>query len=332
MSITVISTTDSKETVDAVNGAKDSAKPVEEAKPASIAKAEDETKENSEALENESDEVEGDAAEESEDQSEEQEDDAKDDERKPKKGFKNRIQKLRGKLSAKEQEVNYWKEQALKGNAQTKDSQKEDAQKETKQDGKPIAPRMKDFETHEEYESARDEYQENLTAWNLKQWETERTAKERETQVKTEYQKALDSHNARIDEFKKTQKDYQDVVGEFLEDHGDIKFSPALEESILTSDLGPALLYELAKNPEELIRINGLSYGAAQRAIGKIEARLEKSSESSQTEIKKQTKAPPPVKPVGSSKAPVKKSIYDSDISQAEYEQLRREQMRNKAR
>lgn len=323
MSITVTSNTETGELIVTKPGDLAKTESKQEGKSASTAKAEDENEENSEALNEESDEVEGENAEESEDENEEDEEKTKDDERKPKKGFKNRVQKLRSKISAKDQEISYWKEQAMKSSAPSKETQKEDATKEGSNSGK---PESKNYESWEDYVEA-------LADWKLDQKETARTAKERETQAKSEYEKQMADHEARAKEYAKATPGYHERVSEFLEDYGtngDYQFAPALQRTFIKEG-GPALMDALLKSPEELVRINGLPYEDALHELWKVKASLEKSSESSQTEtIKKQTKAPPPVKPVGSSKASVKKSIYDPGLSFKEYEQLRAEQLKNK--
>jgi hypothetical protein len=89
------------------------------------------------------------------------------------------------------------------------------------------------------------------------------------------------------------------------------------------------MMYELSKNPVEIERLTGLPQKQMLIEFGKLEARL--STEGTKPVVKKQTNAPPPISPVGSKTAGDKKTIYDSDIDQQEYERLRREQMRKRA-
>jgi hypothetical protein len=258
---------------------------------------------------------------ESEAESDDESDAAKEGEQKPKKknGFKKRIDKLNQRLSVKDQELEYWKQKALKGDSRQEPQPKETPKKEAQNEGR---PNSSEFETHEDYVEA-------VADWKYEQRKSAEEAKARESQLKTDYQKQLGSHQARVGEFAKKTPDFQDVIDDFNEEHADFKLSTALEEVIITSDMGPAVLYDLAKNKAELDRINALGFAAVGREIGKIEARLEKSSEP--TETKKQTKTPPPLKPLGNGSARVAKSIYDPSLSQSEYESLRREQMRKKA-
>lgn len=273
----------------------------------------DETAEESDA----SEAKEGKAAKDSEsddseesDQEEEQESKAE----KPKRGngFKKRIDKLRAQNSAKDQEIEYWRQKAL---SEQKPEKADDAIKSTAPEGKPKAD---DFETHEDYIEA-------VADWKAEQKLAAYEAKQRENQVKTEHEKRVSTHAERVEAFKEKHEDFDDV----LADVADVRVSLAVQELILESDNGPELMYALAKEPEELERICKLSPLQAAREMGKFESRLTKSG--SPKEIKT-TKAPKPVNPVGGGgSGGAKKSIYDPGISQQEYEALRREQMKKRA-
>lgn len=52
----------------------------------------------------------------------------------------------------------------------------------------------------------------------------------------------------------------------------DAPVSAAVEEALLTSEHGPAIMYQLAKRPDELARISALPPLAAAREIGRLEA------------------------------------------------------------
>jgi uncharacterized protein YozE (UPF0346 family) len=310
MSILVTSTTDSKEAVSAANG--DLAQKNEEVKSQSASvEATDEITEESDASE-ETEELEASQN----DEESQDEDQSKEADEKPKKkgGFQKRIDKMTKRLSAKEQEAEYWKAEALK--QKTADAPKKEVESIAKVEagGKPSAD---DFESHEAYVEA-------LTDWKIEQREAKKEQAQKQEQAKSAYQKQIDEHNKRVVEFQKEASDYKEVVQDFIEEHGDIKFSLALEESIISSENGPALVYELLKNKEELDRINSLHPLVAAREIGKLEARLAKASESSEKKEIKTTKAPKPLTPVGTkSSGAGKKSIFDPDLSQREYEAIR---------
>jgi len=264
--------------------------------------------EDSEAAENDSDvDSEGDEN--------ESQDESKNDKPKKKGGFQKRISKLTARASSAEAERDYWREQALKRNAQEQQAPKETSKNESKADGR---PNPDDFDTNAEYIDA-------LTDWKLEQREAKAKAESEKNQAKTEEQKRAETFQNKINEFKKEHADFEDVI-----DSCEVDLSKDLQSMILESDLAPQLMYDLANKPEEIERLNSLKGFQLAKALGVLEDRLSKNSES-QKEKPKTSKAPAPITPVGGKSAnTARKSIYDSDLSQAEYEALRREQMKAK--
>lgn len=320
MNIKIESSTDAIDNVKAANAAD---KPVDGPKadiPAPSepkAEKEGETIEDSGAAEKETEDIEAEPQDDTED--EEKEELQAKDEKKPKNGFKKRIDKLNKRATKAEQEAEYWRKLALE-KEKTQETQPQDAQKPLETKANDGRPKAEDFETH-------DDYIEALTDWKLEQRDKQHEVKQRQTQMKTEYEKKVEAHKARVIEYAKANTEYQDLVNGFIEEHGDVKFSPSLEDEILTSESGPAIIQELLKNPEEFSRLNTLGPLAVAREIGKIEARLSRSSTEAARKEPKTTKAPPPITPVGSKASGVKKSLYDPNLSQREYEQLRAEQI-----
>lgn len=225
-----------------------------------------------------------------------------------------RINKLNQKLSAKEQEMEYWRQEALK---HQKPVDKEEAKVEAKVESKDGEPNPDDFETAKDYLKA-------VARWEINQERAAEAKKTTESKLKADHAARQKRFFDGCDKVAETEPDFQDVV-----DQVDGKrFSPALESILFDSEDGARIAYEMIK-AGEFDRINSLSYGAAARAIGRIEAGLEKKSEPSKEKVSKEkvtTKAPQPLDPVttktGSS---LKKSIFDPNISQAEYEKLRNE-------
>lgn len=262
--ITVTSTTDTPEAVIAAQGDLAQIKVVEPA-------AEETPAETLEASEP-SDEIET--------------EDAKEDGEAPKKkgGFQKKIGKLTKQREAARQEAEYWKSEALK-KADTSAQTPAAIVEPIKVEGRPTADT---FETHEEYVEA-------LADWKVDQKLSARDQKTKELDLKSEQEKQLKGYIAKRDEFAKGQDDYF----ERMEDIQTIPMSLTVNEALLTSDNGPELLYELAKDPEEYKRICSLPAIAAAREIGKLEAKLAQSSESKPET--KTTKAPKPLSPVGSS-------------------------------
>lgn len=305
MSITIQST-DSQEIVQAVMGELSKEKPVEKSAPSEI---DGETKEDSETPEK----LEATAKAEDQDEENEEGKDEKDHPKGTRRGFKKRIDKLTSKLSAAKQDAEFWRNEALKAKTSTT------AEPTQVKKADPTKPKEDDFETHADYIEA-------LTDWKVDKKATEQSVKQKEDDFKNGHQKRVDTHMARVKVFAEKHEDFEEVMDEF----DDYVVSPTIEATILDSENGPQLLYALAKNREELDRINALPALAAARELGKFEAKFVTESSTKTTEIKT-TKAPKPIKPLGAnSSGQTKKSIHDADISQDEYERLRMEQKRAK--
>lgn len=302
MTIKIDSTTDSNEAVLAALGKLESKQSEVEEKQSESSETPDEKVEESETSKSDSDQSDEDA----EDQDDSDNDESKDDSSKPKKkgGFKKRIERFQKQLSEKDQELAYWREQALKGSKGDKPEQKPEI--EAKSDAK---PKVDDFDSIEAYTEA-------LTDWKISQKQKEFERKEIETKAKAEFKNQFDSFQSKVAEFSKTQDDFNEVI----EDVDDIPLSVGLQESILTSDVGPQVMYELAKNREELERINRLSPIAQAREIGKIEARLgEKNQKKPEAKV---SKAPAPVSPVGT-KGSLKTTKSPDEMTFQEYKKWR---------
>ena len=239
---------------------------------------------------------------------------------KKKGGFQRRIDKLNAQKTRAQQETEYWKQQALKGASATK----VDPTVETKAavaEGKPDPAK---FDNHADYIEA-------LTDWKTDQKFRERDQKQQKEKLQIESMKTQESYYDRAKAFAKTNADFDEV----MEDIASVPISPAVKEIIFTSENGPELAYELAKNVDEFTRICKLSPLAAAREMGKLESRIASSkSTKEKTETKTVTDAPNPLKPVGSgSKGGVRKSIDTPGLSQREYEAIRADQIkRSRAR
>jgi hypothetical protein len=287
-------------------------------------KVEVEVKKSAPAAEKHTDETEDDESETSqtdgdEDEGEESDEDLelaakdKDGFKKPKRGFKRRIDKLNAKLTEAQAQAEHWRQEALRGQKSVE---------EKPQDVNPAAkvsasePDPDDFETSTEFYRAHARWaaQEEIKA--AKESERQEKLRQSAEAKKTEFL-------GKVQEFQKAHDDFEETIA----DVDDIQMSPAISQAILESDNGPELMYELAKNRDEYARMCALSPLDAVRALGRFEARLQKPSEE-KTITKKTltTKAPPPAKPISTSSANGKKSIWDDNLSQAEYERMRAEQ------
>jgi hypothetical protein len=237
---------------------------------------------------------------------------------KSQKGVAKKIGKLTKRLSLKDQEIEALKQELAKHSKPASETSQE-----SKEATKPVdsdEPDPDNFDSHKEYVKA-------VTKWTLEQDKKAEQAKAQEEQKKSESQKVLDTHNQRVQEFMTKASDYKDVVTDFLEDYGS-QVSAALEHLVVTSELGPQITYELAKNPQEFERLSKLDYAALAKEIGKIEGRLSEKSEPSAPEKKIVSSAPRPLTPVNTkgSSGP-KKSIFEiaKTGTQEEYEAARKQ-------
>lgn len=257
------------------------------------------------------------------DESESKDDDESEeslDERKLGKGYKRRLRKLNERVSEAKKEADYWKRVALEKEGKTeKPESKPEANAQTS--GKPQKPKQDDYTTYAEYEEAKDAYFEALADWKAEQILKASEAAKKEFEVRNAFKKRLDAHLSRVEKFKDENPDYDELVSDLIgpEDY----VAPAVQEAILDSENGPALIYELAKDPREYERITRLPFAKAAMELGKIEARLSEKSKDLEKPKPKITKAPPPLKPVGASQGKVKRSLYDAaEMTQAEFERV----------
>lgn len=264
-----------------------------------------------------------------EDDSDDESDTAKDNEghKKPKRGFKKRIDKLNGKLTAAQQEMELLRREneALK-NPKPKESQEETLNSKAAAS----EPNPDDYETSTEFYRAHARWVATEEIKAAKEAEKIEAEKARLINDRTS---RVDTHNKKVDEYRKDNPDFDKHIKDFFADQGtDFSISLALEETLTDSDLGPAILHELVKDPDEFERINSLGAMGVARAIGRLEEKLSATSANKKTEIKtKTTKAPPPAKPISASSANGKKSVYDDDLPQKEYERIRNEQEKRRA-
>jgi len=236
-------------------------------------------------------------------------DETKPTEGKKKGGFQKRIDKLNKRVSEKEQELEYWKAQALKASSTPAVQAPTDTPKPVAAEGK---PKPESFETHAEYVEA-------LTDWKTDQKFKEHTQKLEQSRIESERAKVNQTHNERVKAFAEKTADFH----EMLENLESVPRSAALEAIIVSSENGPELLYELAKDPEEAKRIALLNPLAAAKELGRIEARL--SSATIKKPESKTTKAPQPLTPVkGGGAASIPKSLDEAaNSSFAVYKKLR---------
>ena len=173
------------------------------------------------------------------------------------------------KLEKKERELEYWREQAMARQGQPPPGQQPPGQAVPEQ-------------TPEQKAAA---YVQSMVAEGIRQ------EKERERQAAQQAEFAK-----RTQETIAAHPDFEDVVSSV--EH--IPVSPALQQVILTSPVGPEIMYQLAKSPGELARISALHPLDAAREIGRLEAKAS-STPAPKTQTKSATRPPAPPTNVGGS-------------------------------
>jgi hypothetical protein len=246
-----------------------------------------------------------------EEETEENEEQPKPEKKAPSKkpGVQKRIDKITREKRLAQQEAEYWKDRFLNGSKPPVNNQSSEAIQNTQVKGE---PNPDNFEHHGDYLKA-------LAKWEVDQRLSQKDAEDKKVQVQRSQKELADQYVKSVEVFKKTQKDFDEV----LDGVADVSLSPVVESIILRSKNNAELAYELAKDPVEFERINGLDALEAAEAIGLVKARIAARTQT-KPEIKTTTNAAKPITPVGGKTAiAVTKSIYDPNLTQAEYEKLR---------
>lgn len=167
------------------------------------------------------------------------------------------------------------------------------------------------------------EYQSDLAAYKVRrqdiQDESDRISQDysdAEKEDGTAYKEAMSDFQA---EGAAKYKDFNEIVARPTSQGGPA-FTTIMTEALFESDMGIDVAYELAKNPQETLRISNLSPVAQAKAIFEAEAKVKAN------QAPPKSKAPAPVKPVrGGSSAAQSKPV--SEMSMAEYAAHRQKQM-----
>jgi hypothetical protein len=281
-----------------------------------------ESKEASETSEDLEQEEESD----SQDENQNQEGDEESQEGKDKKPKKNGVQKRISKLTREKADLQRQLEYERSLRNQSKGDREEIQPKDKNSQAQAAdgRPDPNNYETNAEYLDA-------LTDWKLEQKEKAKEQKAKEEDRQKAEQKRLSDHQKRIAEFAKVQTDFAEAFESFKDALGldeDFRVSKGLDDALVDNENGPAVMYELFKDPELFERINAMSPIAAAREVGKIEARLANASESKK-ENKKLTNAPSPITPVSAKGgSAVSKSLDDMEYE--EFKRVRHEQLRKR--
>lgn len=143
-------------------------------------------------------------------------------------------------------------------------------------------------------------YAEDLAKWTTDQAlaknEKERVEKEQRERAEV----VVKTFRERQDAFKTANPDYEEVIAS-----AEVQVTNEMRDEIVSSEVGPQLLYHFAHHPEDAERLSKLTVGGMLRELGKLEARLESKPKESKTAAKAEvSKAPAPITPLNGGKAP----------------------------
>lgn len=159
-------------------------------------------------------------------------------------------------------------------------------------------PKEADFEDYAAYDRAVRQYDVKLALAEQRAADREADASRRQSAAKEEAQEAF---HDRCDEAREKLPDFDKV----LEAARGRQIAAHVSDLVVESEKGGMLAYYLAKNPDVLTKLNGMSERAAAKAVGALEQRL------TLAKPKTATAAPTPAKPVSGSSKP---SSPDSDL------------------
>ena len=224
------------------------------------------------------------------------------------KGFERRIEKFNQKLAQREQELDYWRNLALQGQGKTQtETQVVTADK----------PKFSDFNDIEAYTDA-------LTDWKLSHTLSK-------VQAETQYRDVAKTYEQRLQEFRKTATDFDDVMADFVAEYGDEQV-PEIVQVAFESEIGPQMAYYLAQNLDEVDRIKRLPSHRRLLELGKLEAKLAQPAEKPSEPVKPKniSRAAPPVNPVKGTGRIETTDLADPNLSYSEWVKRREAQLKKR--
>lgn len=165
-----------------------------------------------------------------------------------------------------------------------------------------------DFEDYGEYIKA-------VAKWTVKQESKQLNERSQAEKAQEELKQKAGAYTAKAAELAQSIPDYEEVT-----ENSDIVVTPLLRAALLDSDMGPEVAYYLAKNPDEGHKTEKMGVVELNKFIGRIEAKLEMQKQP--VVQRKASKAPEPIKPLGSGKAKTP-SLDDPDLPYEDYVALR---------
>lgn len=172
---------------------------------------------------------------------------------------------------------------------------------------KPAAgePKLDAFDSYDEYVAA-------LTDWKVEQKFAARAEAEAKAKAEAEAAKVQAEFSTKLDAARAKHEDFDEVVGSAP------PITAVMRDFLLDSAVGADLMYQLASDAAETRRISLLSPIAQIKALTALEG---KHAPAPETKSKAPSKAPEPIRPVGTSAAPA--LAYRTDMDQDEYRRWR---------
>lgn len=141
------------------------------------------------------------------------------------------------------------------------------------------------------------EYAEALAEWSAENALKNRDKAEQVKRAEAARDQVVKAWEAKQSEARSELSDYEDVVS-----NSTVNVSDQVREAILESDVGPKIVYFLAKNPEIAEALATKSVVSALREIGKLEAKLS-GEKSFEKPVVTPSKATAPISPIRATKA-----------------------------
>lgn len=160
------------------------------------------------------------------------------------------------------------------------------------------APKESDFDDYAAYDRAVRQYDVKHALAEQRAFDREAAASRQQSAAREE---TIEAFHERCDEARAKVPDFDKVLSEAR----GREIKPHVSDLVVESEKGDMLAYHLAKNPDLLTKLNGMSERAAAKAVGALEAKL------SWSKPKTATAAPAPAKPVSGAAAP---SSPDKDL------------------
>jgi hypothetical protein len=123
----------------------------------------------------------------------------------------------------------------------------------------------------------------------------EHDAQQQEREQRQQQEQATNTWRERLEGFRAKTADFDTALASV--DH--IILKPVVHQALMDSEVGPQLMYELARAPKELERIAKLSPLAAVRALGAFEAKITANAAPPPAQKATVSRAPEPIRPVG---------------------------------